>query len=75
LATLQAFTSKPKRLHIRIKKQIAQVSHEFSFIVFAAESRPAAPSQRRISADAYNRATFYGGGEIGYTDYAVYDRL
>jgi N-ethylmaleimide reductase len=23
----------------------------------------------------YNRATFYGGGETGYTDYAVYDEL
>jgi len=23
----------------------------------------------------YNRATFYGGEEIGYTDYAAYDRL
>jgi N-ethylmaleimide reductase len=23
----------------------------------------------------YNRATFYGGGETGYTDYAAYDAL
>jgi hypothetical protein len=39
----------------------------------AAGSRKYLPPPREFA--AYNRATFYGGGTAGYTDYPGYDEL
>ena len=39
------------------------------------QSGPAAPPQLGFPLTPYNRATFYGGEEVGYTDYPVHDEL